>query len=611
MSKILSNMGLPSERGIRHKLNNDGEDISLSQFVPKLECDKKKRGPKPARKPRKSKYTEEEKLERRREKDRERKRKKADEKKLMAMGLIEEVVSSLDSSTSSVPTISKYTTDMPSSVISVGLTNQDMAMLVSTLTSFLDKQLVATKKEISDTVKELDSYRKELDKSKAELEKSKVVLEKSKIELEETKIKLNKQSLKSLTEEIRAKVESELTDKLSVSIRKELEKEYRQREEDIYAEIEAQEELKRKEEERRLKAEQRSSEFKDISFWEPWYVVKVHSSGKVMMVPKTTVGKDGKQYIKFRGRDCPLDFVIASAFLANPYCCLEVTHKDGNVNNNSVSNLEWNEKSATYRPLCGVMPVYNAFYMIPDSFEQLYRDNMLSDISMSYDSPIRLYTEHWRTFSGLDKKAFGDDTVENCETRVILSANDGQPYTIQKISKTGAVYQCDLASEVYETIRDYILENERKEVRKEVIEDVRKSIYNEVVNDIYNEVKNKVSKETIQLLSKKDTMLVIGKNNQFIKNPDELQKVMLKRLSDICALSIDNPELFDGFLKKVIESMESTQIANIETISQNEIKKLNERLDKIEENNEVIEEIKPIVDKKAMISSYNMYNDYG
>lgn len=48
-----------------------------------------------------------------------------------------------------------------------------------------------------------------------------------------------------------------------------------------------------------------------------------------------TLRKDGKAYMRYMHR------MVAEAFIPNPDHLPEVNHKDGNKQNNSVSNLEW------------------------------------------------------------------------------------------------------------------------------------------------------------------------------------------------------------------------------------------------------------------------------
>ena len=53
--------------------------------------------------------------------------------------------------------------------------------------------------------------------------------------------------------------------------------------------------------------------------------------------------KNGKQYMRYTHR------LVAEAFIPNPDCLPEVNHKDGNKQNNAVSNLEWTNRSRNMR----------------------------------------------------------------------------------------------------------------------------------------------------------------------------------------------------------------------------------------------------------------------
>lgn len=53
--------------------------------------------------------------------------------------------------------------------------------------------------------------------------------------------------------------------------------------------------------------------------------------------------KDGKQYMRYTHR------LVAEAFIPNPDHMPEVNHKDGNKQNNAVSNLEWTNRSRNMR----------------------------------------------------------------------------------------------------------------------------------------------------------------------------------------------------------------------------------------------------------------------
>lgn len=52
---------------------------------------------------------------------------------------------------------------------------------------------------------------------------------------------------------------------------------------------------------------------------------------------KITLYKNSKQVYK----KCRVHRLVAEAFIDNPNCLPEVNHKDGNKENNSITNLEW------------------------------------------------------------------------------------------------------------------------------------------------------------------------------------------------------------------------------------------------------------------------------
>lgn len=51
---------------------------------------------------------------------------------------------------------------------------------------------------------------------------------------------------------------------------------------------------------------------------------------------KVYLPKGGKRRAKFR-----INRLVAQAFIPNPYGLPQVNHKDGNKENNSITNLEW------------------------------------------------------------------------------------------------------------------------------------------------------------------------------------------------------------------------------------------------------------------------------
>lgn len=87
-----------------------------------------------------------------------------------------------------------------------------------------------------------------------------------------------------------------------------------------------------------------------------WGRVRNAESGHILIPYKNKKG-----YLKVglhkNGERIPKKFrvnrLVAKAFISNPYDLPQVNHKDGNKENNSVTNLEWvtNKENAEHRKL--------------------------------------------------------------------------------------------------------------------------------------------------------------------------------------------------------------------------------------------------------------------
>ena len=306
--------------------------------------------------------------------------------------------------------------------------------------------------------------------------------------------------------------------------------------------------------------------FRDVSYLEPWYIVRAHESGKILMLPRTMTGSDGRTYVKFRGTDYPLDRVVASAFVPNPDCCSEVIHRNGDLSDNSAANLEWSPESAgTFREAA-------AFY----SVQQLH------------GKPVRLCP---------DNPESGDcaDTVGNCVTSV---ADDGVSDTVSVTKtgrKSGAVYRCDLSREVYEAVRAHVIERESERIRG----DMEKRLRSELSSELYASVKKKVARKNIMALAKSGKLVFVPDGANIITDPKGLEKAMLGRLASICAMTIDDPEMFDGFLNKFAEKLMHSEIRSVVLDDETALRDIGKRLAVVEKR----------VSKEAVLERRNMLRE--
>ena len=285
-----------------------------------------------------------------------------------------------------------------------------------------------------------------------------------------------------------------------------------------------------------------ADEFRDITYLEPWYTVRAHRSGKLVMAPRTTSDKFGRVFVSIRGRDVPLDYVIASAFIPNPDCCTKVRHLNGKPWDCSVDNLEWREDTARAGGSAEMSPDYGAFY------------------GTAADTRTRrLYSEKWRAEQGLESGPL-DETAENCPTEVRIPDTYGLPVTIVKKNPwNGAEYSCSVAMEVYDAIREHVVKTERDSIRG----DLEKEIRDREIDSIYRTVKERMTRENVKSLADDNILVFVPKDMNVISRPAEIEKAMLHRLASICAMSIDDPAMFDGFMKKFAEKLMHTQIKSI------------------------------------------------
>ena len=81
--------------------------------------------------------------------------------------------------------------------------------------------------------------------------------------------------------------------------------------------------------------------WKDLNGLDPNYTIRVSNTGKVSLKIHGTRDSKGRLYVNIGGSDIPVDYLIAKAFIANPQSGNDIRHKDNNMGNNTVSNLEW------------------------------------------------------------------------------------------------------------------------------------------------------------------------------------------------------------------------------------------------------------------------------
>ena len=81
--------------------------------------------------------------------------------------------------------------------------------------------------------------------------------------------------------------------------------------------------------------------WKDLNGLDPNYTVRVSNTGKVSLKIHGTRDSNGRLYVNIGGSDIPVDYLIAKAFIANPQSGNDIRHKDNNMGNNTVFNLEW------------------------------------------------------------------------------------------------------------------------------------------------------------------------------------------------------------------------------------------------------------------------------
>ena len=268
-----------------------------------------------------------------------------------------------------------------------------------------------------------------------------------------------------------------------------------------------------------------ADDFRDISYLEPWYTVRAHRSGKLLMAPRMTTGPDGRTYARFRGTDFALDRLVAEAFMPNPDRCSGVIHRNGDLSDCSVDNIMWDGRTAGTVPVAGLEPVAGSFHPI-----------------------------------NAEARAAGCANPQERRTEVREPSAEGEPFSVVATdAATGAQWRCDLSPEVYDAVRAHVREAEMESMRAEM----ERRIRDELIDEIYSTVKTRLTRENIRELADNEVMLFVPKDMNVISRPADLERAMLSRLASICALTIDKPEMFDSFLRKFAEKVRHSEIKSV------------------------------------------------
>lgn len=268
-----------------------------------------------------------------------------------------------------------------------------------------------------------------------------------------------------------------------------------------------------------------ADDFRDISYLEPWYTVRAHRSGKLLMAPRMTTGPDGRAYARFRGTDFALDRLIAEAFIPNPDRCSGVVHRNGDVSDCSADNIMWDGSTAGTVPVAGLEPVAGSLHPL-----------------------------------NAEARSSGCASPQGRRTEVREPSADGEPFSVVATdADTGAQWRCDLSPEVYEAVRAHVREAEMESMRAEM----ERRIRDELIDEIYSTVKTRLTRENIRELADNEVMLFVPKDMNVISRPADLERAMLSRLASICALTIDKPEMFDSFLRKFAEKVRHSEIESV------------------------------------------------
>ena len=309
-----------------------------------------------------------------------------------------------------------------------------------------------------------------------------------------------------------------------------------------------------------------ADDFRDISYLEPWYTVRAHRSGKLLMAPRMTTGPDGKTYARFRGTDFALDRLIAEAFMPNPDRCSGVIHRNGDLSDCSADNIMWDGSTAGTVPVAGLEPAAGSFHPI-----------------------------------NAEACAAGCAVPQERRTEVREPSADGEPFSVVATdAATGAQWRCDLSPEVYDAVRAHVREAEMESMRAEM----EKRIRDELIDEIYSTVKTRLTRENIRELADNEVMLFVPKDMNVISRPADLERAMLSRLASICALTIDKPEMFDSFLRKFAEKVRHSEIKSIVLSEGPAMQTLEKRISKeagLERRNFLREEKRQLAEELANI----------